>query len=400
MAIGPVETDRCVACGGQWFDAGEIEGLLGTKRSVEDYVPHVYREWVDAGTPCPACGAAMRKLPANRVFEFEIDVCPEDRGCWLDGGELERIRNEVESKRLRFKAVDRGVQDEMMRQVAAREVRRVEEKTVLREMMAENHEAPSLAAVSFSELTGAQKLVALLGMPVESGRFCEWRSWVNILLVLANIGIFVFMVMSLSGGFERAMAALAGLGLHPFYERYGFVPKLFAAEPGSYWHTLFSCMFLHGGALHLIGNMFFLFTTGDDIEKRMGHLGYLMFYLAGGVCAGLVSLWAGPAAGVPHIGASGAISAVMGAYMVMCRHKSFYLWIFRFVVFGKMISVSAWMYLLFWFVLQLVNARFGHAGIDYWAHIGGFVFGLVAGALAKSLSSFNPAGKRRQLCAA
>ena len=97
--------------------------------------------------------------------------------------------------------------------------------------------------------------------------------------------------------------------------------------------------------------------------------------MGGGIAAGLLSMWSQLGWSIPHIGASGAISAVMGAYMVFERHKPFYFWMIRILLFWRMIGISAWFYLLFWFIFQVVSLQIGNPLVDYWAHLGGFAFG-------------------------
>jgi len=222
-------------------------------------------------------------------------------------------------------------------------------------------------------------------MPVESGNFYESKSWMNFIIILANVLVFGLMFW-LCGSY---LHALVGNFPEDWYMTFGLVPDQLKDAPVSKSYTLITSMFIHGGLLHLLGNMFFLFTTGDNIEKRLGHFKFLAFFLVSGVIADIVSIIAGGGSSVPHVGASGAIAGVMGAYMVLCRHKSFYLWFFRIFVIGKMISVSAWVYLLFWLIFQIISANTGGHGVDYWAHIGGFVFGVVVGIIVKYSQTFN-----------
>ena len=114
-----------------------------------------------------------------------------------------------------------------------------------------------------------------------------------------------------------------------------------------------------------------------------------MFFMVGGLVADLASLqWDGHG-DLPHVGASGAVSAVMGAYLALCCHKSFAVWLFRFGFVGRMISVSAWLYLGFWFALQLVGARYANDNIGYAAHIGGFVYGFAVAKVVGWLQRFD-----------
>ena len=141
-----------------------------------------------------------------------------------------------------------------------------------------------------------------------------------------------------------------------------------------------SSMFLHAGWLHFFGNMVFLYVFGDNVEDRMGHLGYAIFYLAGGVAAGAAHVLFNPHSVIPTVGASGAIAAVMGAYMLLypqARVDSLVI-IFFFV---RVITVPAGLWLALWFVFQLLSGstagrRADQGGVAFFAHVGGFVFGV------------------------
>jgi len=147
---------------------------------------------------------------------------------------------------------------------------------------------------------------------------------------------------------------------------------------GFTWPALITSMFLHGSWMHLIGNMWFLWIFGNNIEDSMGHLRFLLFYLLTGVAAGVAHVVSDPASLVPTVGASGAISAIMGAYLVLypkTRVKT----LFIIVILIYIAQVPAWVYLLYWFLLQLASHGLsgGGAGVAFMAHIGGFVAGLV-----------------------
>jgi membrane associated rhomboid family serine protease len=382
IEIGGIEIDVCQGCNGAWFDQFEVEAFLRTKRNLPDYIPHVLRQATDSELACPLCRKPMRTFLENSVFPFNIDMCPADKGYWFDGGELDQVAATVQKKTLRLKTADNSAEEKMQQQIARREVDRIQSKYANRYHPEED--AVTLENASFFDLSLAQKIVAFMGLPVESDRLYEWRSWMNLLIISANVAVFGVMMFMVG-----AVPALAGLFPKEWYLQYGLVPDRLTAAPLSAWYTLLTSMFMHGGFIHLFGNMFFLFTTGDDVEKRLGHVPFLFFYVAAGIAAHAVSVFTGNAPSIPHIGASGAIAGVMGAYLALCRHKSFYVWLFRMNVFGKMIAMSAWLYLVFWFGTQLLSLKFGNPGIDYWAHIGGFVFGFIAGKVVRSTQSFN-----------
>lgn len=154
---------------------------------------------------------------------------------------------------------------------------------------------------------------------------------------------------------------------------YGFRPRLLLINPLQGVFRMLTSMFLHADIMHLFGNMFFLYIFGDNVEDRMGHVKFLIFYIIFGIVADIAHFLIDPVSTIPAIGASGAISGVMGAYVVMfpfSRVRVFY----RFF----MARLPAIVYLGFWFLLQLLESMLpSYTGIAYWAHIGGFLAGMV-----------------------
>ena len=180
-----------------------------------------------------------------------------------------------------------------------------------------------------------------------------------------------------------------GADLDAIVEQYGLVPARFVAlldRQGPWspelWMPLVSSAFLHGSLSHFAFNMLFLHIFGDNVEDRFGHLRYAIFYLAGALFAGAAHLVAHPASVTPTIGASGAIAAVMGAYLLLYPKA----WITSVILpfFWIRFRVPAVLYLVFWFLLQLYRGRAAlegdaaAAGVAWWAHAGGFAFGALA----------------------
>lgn len=141
--------------------------------------------------------------------------------------------------------------------------------------------------------------------------------------------------------------------------------------------TLLTAMFVHGGWIHLLSNMWYLWLFGDNIEDSMGHLRFILFYLLVGLAAGLLHTFVNPTSVLPMVGASGAIAGVLGAYLLQFPRANVRCLLFI-VVFVTFIHVPAFIVLGFWFVIQLIQALTGHASSVAWfAHIGGFVAGLL-----------------------
>jgi membrane associated rhomboid family serine protease len=181
--------------------------------------------------------------------------------------------------------------------------------------------------------------------------------YVNLLFIIINIAAFVI--------------SLGALG--QFIENYGLTPIKFSLM------TLFTGMFLHGGIAHILGNMWFLYIFGDNVEDKLGHLKYMAFYILSGIAASMLHYALNINSSVPAVGASGAISGVLGAYMVLFPHAKVYVT----GAYGHVGKVSAVFMLGIWFLFQLISGTmslFGaQSGIAFFAHIGGFVFGAIAG---------------------
>ena len=204
--------------------------------------------------------------------------------------------------------------------------------------------------------------------------------FVTIFLILANTAIHVYQ-FSLG---EEAQAFIFRLGAIPWeITRFRELPRL----PASYRSdipnimTLLTSMFLHGGILHLLGNMLYLWIFGDNVESIMGHGRFLIFYLSCGVIATLCHVVIDPGSAVPLIGASGAISGILGAYFLRFpRARVHVLIVFFFFI--RVIRVSAIFVIGFWFLIQVFNGlgtlgMQGSGGVAWFAHIGGFVAGFI-----------------------
>jgi membrane associated rhomboid family serine protease len=178
---------------------------------------------------------------------------------------------------------------------------------------------------------------------------------------------------------ERAVQA--------FIFAWGVVPREYAVGsdlppyiPYPFWSTLFTSMFLHGGWGHLFGNMLFLWIFGDNIEHRLGHLRFILFYLAAGLAASFAHIFFNSGSIIPAVGASGAISGVLGGYLLMFPRNRVYV-----LTWGGVMAVPAVFMLGLWILTQFVNGvgsiatteETGGGGVAYMAHIGGFIAGLV-----------------------
>jgi membrane associated rhomboid family serine protease len=192
---------------------------------------------------------------------------------------------------------------------------------------------------------------------------------INVVLILINVLAFLYQIQ------------MDPSALKEFIFEWGLIPARLAGDPSSAWMTIFTSMFLHGGWFHIINNMWVLFIFGDNVEARMGGIRYLSFYLLSGVAAVLLQTYVLPSSDVPMIGASGAVAGVLGAYLILFPHSRIASLVPILFIF-TIIEIPAVIFLLFWFVSQLYSGLFaiqggGESGIAWWAHIGGFLFGII-----------------------
>jgi len=224
-------------------------------------------------------------------------------------------------------------------------------------------------------------------IPIKDENPTRRTPWVTILFIAANLAVFAY------------QTTLDPAALQAFWLRWAFVPARFLASPLSPAEltTIFSAMFMHAGWVHVGGNMLYLWIFGNNIEDRFGHLGFAGFYLVAGIVATLAQMAVAPTSTVPNLGASGAVAGVLGAYILLFPGASV-LTIIPIFIFIEVARVPAYLVIGFWFVLQLGNglASLGpqlatSGGVAWFAHIGGFVVGLVL-ALPAALAA---RGRRR-----
>lgn len=171
-------------------------------------------------------------------------------------------------------------------------------------------------------------------------------------------------------------------GFNNLIHDFGMIPARVQLVNPLSWGTLLTSMFLHGSWFHLISNMWTLFIFGDNVEDRMGHLRYLAFYLITGFSAGAAHVFFGGSSTVPTVGASGAIAGVLGAYFILFP-RARVVTLFLFFLFPWFVNIPAFIYLGFWFFSQLssgllnIGSYGSFGGIAWWAHIGGFVVGVL-----------------------
>ncbi len=187
--------------------------------------------------------------------------------------------------------------------------------------------------------------------------------YVTYALIAANVLVFLMMLPLRTDPYAEAV----------FYQTWALIPA-----KGD-WGGYVTSQFLHGGILHLAGNMLFLWVFGDNVEDELGHLPFLGFYLLSGIAAGLAQSLPDPTSQIPMVGASGAIAGVMGGYLLLFPKARIDVLII-FVIIFKVFPIPAWIVLCVWFGLQIFSGAstpVNGGGVAYWAHAGGFVAGLV-----------------------
>ena len=207
-------------------------------------------------------------------------------------------------------------------------------------------------------------------IPLRDDNPTELKPVVTVTFILLNLAIWIW--IQGAGAVDVVNASATMFGTRPCELTGG------CEVEGLSWSTLITAMFMHGSWEHLLGNLLFLWVFGNNIEDSMGHLRFIVFYTFCGLAAGLAHVFMGPASLLPAVGASGAISGIMGAYIVLYPHARVQTWIPPLFL----VNIRAMFFLAYWLVLQLVMASqtFGAAGeeggVAVWAHVGGFVAGV------------------------
>jgi membrane associated rhomboid family serine protease len=303
-----VELDHCHRCKGNFFDPGEVGSTFGLFTE-----PHVATPLGRSKLRCPA---GHEHLQAYRVsFEkkdVEVDVCPDCMGLWLDATEGKQLR----------------------------------------EILMAEQSAKEAAEVSAG---GAKTYLFQLftGFPIEVYNPVRERPVLLLTLISSLVLIFVGQIV---------------VG-HEIVQGFCLIPQAFWA--GDQLWGLFTYAFLHGSLFHLLGNLYFLYVFGDNIEDTLGKKGLVLILVASAFAGGALHVAAQPQSPIPALGASGAISGIMGAYLVLFPRVK--VWVVFFFVRFKL---GVLWYFGIWVLFNSLNALFGAPGIAWFAHIGGFAAGV------------------------
>jgi membrane associated rhomboid family serine protease/Zn-finger nucleic acid-binding protein len=312
---GGAELDHCRRCGGTFLDPGEAAAVFG--KAAE---PQYWREEYNAishGQSKLRCPAGHMRLEIYRVKfdarEVEVDVCPKCHGLWVDRDEGVKLYDIVAATRKHAENKELGI------------------------------DRPGLGSYVFQILTG---------FPIEVWNPVKHKPVVVYSLLATLIAAFVFQLVLIGAFGPQILHVLA----------------LLPADPAPWSFVTYG--FLHGGIAHILGNLYFLYVFGDNVEDALGPKKFLILYLAANVAGGALHLLTNLGSNIPMLGASGAVSGLMGAYLVLFPRVK--LWV-MFVVVRFRIGVI-W-YLGFWVAYQLLMAASGVQSVAWFAHLGGFAAG-------------------------
>ncbi|MCF7973175.1 MAG: rhomboid family intramembrane serine protease [Phycisphaerae bacterium] len=351
MSLLGCEVHSCPTCRGMWFDPGMLPAYVKALSQSGDIQPtqtqlfkrrevHVQRELNALPKTCPRCHVTMRAFNYAYDSNVFVDRCPTCEGIWTDEGKAVRIAQHVKPDP---KAAALG-------QALAEEV----------------HESQKIKNLSPPGVRTRNSLLRFMFLPkfilpLGDDETCDIVPWATISLIVLCCLVFAGQMVWVED-------------VESFVTQFGFLPSHF------FGIGLFTSTFLHGSLWHLLGNMLFLWLFGDNIEDRLGWWKFLGLYLASALAGSILHAVTASDPTVPSIGASGAISGIMGAYVVffpMARIKT-YVW-------GFIWDIPAVFYLLGWFGLQILSSMLTTdtegGGIGWFSHIGGFVCGLLWAAL-------------------
>ncbi len=211
-------------------------------------------------------------------------------------------------------------------------------------------------------------------IPLRDENPTQTTPWVTRALVAINVAVFVYQTTLLVGHDEMVyLEFVQGLALRADFL---LSPTMWTSMPVPAPLTIFTSMFVHGGLWHLLGNMLYLWIFGDNVEDAMGHFRFLVFYLLCGLAAALTQVMLSLGSGTPMVGASGAIAGILGAYLVLHPGAQVLTLVFL-LFFIRVMYLPAIVLLGIWFALQILSAAGGGPGVAWYAHIGGFVAGII-----------------------
>ncbi len=347
-----IEIDKCPMCKGTWFDNNELEL----------FVDYIYQEYPDLPNQkfnfnkeiinpynnleflkkCPRCLIELEKINYFSDSNIIIDKCKKCNGIWLDAEEESKIA-----------IYNKG-------NPIARELGH--------QVLTQNKEEKDLEDIAdaFKEMkkTNAfvwKKFSPIIIFPIKDNLKSSVIPYITFIIILLNLLVFIMQ-------FFNNNAKL-------FFINFGLIPLEITNNKNYY--TFITSIFIHGNFFHLLGNMFFLWLFGDNVEDKLGHIKYLIFYLFIGILTGILYYLFNIYSKYIAIGASGAISGIMGVYYVLYPHSKV-----KTLIFNKLVDIPSFIFLGIWFILQILLLLFFLAigmksPVLYLSHISGFCFGFI-----------------------
>ncbi|MBN2592537.1 MAG: rhomboid family intramembrane serine protease [Sedimentisphaerales bacterium] len=349
--------DICPHCKGIWFDSGEFvtffrelaksDGVLPEKtRLFERRQVQNTNETIENDKSCPRCDIPMQTFNYCYDSNVFLEKCPNCHGIWADGGDVFKIAQYIK-------------QDSTAVKIGADLARQAEKLEHIKEIGQLGRELMQSTNI------GMYYMPRLI-LPLSDEEECMRFPVITVSIILLCVLTFLAEVLWIRDAEE-------------FFRIFGFIAGDFFSV------GLITSMFLHAGILHLIGNMYFLWLFGDNVEDRLGRIWYTVFYLFSGTAASILHSIFNHNSSIPAIGASGAISGVMGAYMIFYPYAKV-----RILFITRIVGVPAWIFMGIWFLLQLVFGLIhnitDYSNIAWFAHIGGFVFGITAAYLKNRMA--------------
>ncbi len=377
-AFSNIHLATCSQCRGTWYYGETLAKLLSLQKNRElmNFSKDIFLQQ-ESDLNCPECKCHMEAKTFKNDKGLTIDQCKHCQGVWLDKNEFPKtkqlIREQVAAKRkdaanqetigkihpFRLYPVPKT---EKPMPVVIKKIQPITLDMEERDEVAEERELDE--GTYAAEVTaGLWAFTALTGFPVEAYNPPRRRfPYVVVSFIVIN-----FLIQWILSTFSMAH-------LSDFFRTYGAVPEKILG--GMSLFTLVSYAFIHGGWLHLIGNMYFLWIFGDNVEDRLGHFGFILFYLACGILSALVQVIAMVKMGIPAtplVGASGAVAGVMGAYLYFFPKAALY----QTIIIPYPFKIPVYFYLGFWVIVQFVGQLSGQKNVGWWAHIAGFFLGFL-----------------------
>jgi len=361
----------CRTCGGTFLDASALDDIIRDSAIAGDIPPDMEeaedRKPEDGSQKhrkCPRCGAGMATTQFLSFSKIYLDRCIHCNGVWTDRGEVRAVVDHVAEK---HKAVYEATRahDASMNTIGVEIARAVHHRHKMQELA-------NLGTHMSSRATITTILLPKIILPLRSDAKESGIPPMTAGIILTNILIFVLQLFFVTD-------------FKTFFSTFGLVSSTLLDGPPIL--TLISSMFLHGGFFHLFGNMLYLWVFGCAVEQTLNARLFLAWYLIAGICAGLAHTLMNIGMPVPMIGASGAISGIMGTYIVLYPSST----IETFIV-DRVVDVPAWIYLGIWIGFQVLMASILTAvgvccGVAWAAHIGGFGAGVALAFIAKRLDA-------------